>query len=107
MSDTPEQDAGEAGSNYRRFLTERDAHAVTKRELKVLKSANAGTLRLQRVTIAALKRDKAKLRSEWASVEGDHTTYQLAVKQWESRTGLDMSDVLEGVHGSPLGKPSA
>lgn len=92
----------------RALLTDRlvAAHRETERELKVLKLSSAGTIRLQRVTIAALKRDKASLRAEWASAEASHATYQLAVKQWESRTGLNMSDVLEGVYGNPLGEPS-
>lgn len=66
--------------------------------------AHKGTVAQFRIQIAGLKRDKARLRREWANAEIDHTEYQLTVKQWESRTGLDMNQVLkDGVHGNPLG----
>ncbi len=107
MTDTPEQDAEDAerivARAHRAYAAEHDAHEETKRELRVLKYSTEGTIRMQRVTIASLKKDKAKLRREWAGIEGDHATYMLAVKQWESRTGLDMDKVLEGEYGKPWG----
>lgn len=80
-----------------------EAHERTKRELKVLKASSAGTIRMQRVTIAALKKERAKLRREWAGVEGDYAELRLAIAMWESRTGLNHGDVLEGVYGAPWG----
>lgn len=75
----------------------------TLKELSVLKKSSSGTIRMLRVQIASLKCDKAAMRMEWAGVESAHRKYQLAVKQWESRTGLNMSDVLEGEYGKPWG----
>lgn len=85
------------------YAKECEAHEATKSELRVLKGASKGTIRLQRVTIAALRRDKARMRSEWSSVEADYWSRELRIKEWESRTGLNMSDVLEGVYGKPWG----
>ena len=72
-------------------------------ELRVLKASSSSTIRLQRVHIADLKLALARMRAEWAGVESAHCKDQLAVKKWESRTGLNMSDVLEGVYGKPWG----
>ena len=87
----------------RKFADEHDAHEETKRELRVLKLSSRGTIAGLRIQIASLKCDKATLRREWAGVEGDHAAFMLSVKGWESRTGLDMNEVLLGVYGNPLG----
>jgi len=87
----------------RNYASECEAHEKTKSELRVLKGSSSGTIRLQRVTIAALRRDKARMRSEWSSIEAEHWSSVMLVKEWESRTGLNMSDVLEGTYGKPWG----
>lgn len=111
MTDTPEQDAEEAdqviAALQKRLTWERGAHEKTKSELKVAKLAGRGTIAQFRITIASLRRDRGNMRREWACAEVSHAEYQLAVKQWESRTGLDMNKVLKkGDHKNPLGDAS-
>lgn len=89
--------------DQRKFADEHDAHEATKSELRVLKMATQGTIRMLRVQIASLRQDKGRLRNEWSSAETSHATYMLAIRQWESRTGLDMDEVLKGEYGKPWG----
>ncbi len=87
--------------------SEKELHATISKadtELRVLERVHKSTIALQRVTIASLKRDKARMRNEWAGIEISHMTYMLAVAEWESRTGLSMRNVLEGTYTSPMGK---
>jgi hypothetical protein len=58
---------------------------------------------LFRVQIADLKLERARERRERASIEIDHWTLVKAIKAWESRTGLDHSELLAGDFDNPYG----
>ena len=58
---------------------------------------------LFRAQVASLKLDKGRLRMKLAHVEIDHWALMLAIKEWESRTGLDHKELLKGVYGKPFG----
>jgi hypothetical protein len=81
----------------------KEALASLTRMNSILKKASAGTIRGLKVTIARQHKDLASMRSNWASVEGRYAERELAVKEWESRTGLELNQVLKGIYGQPWG----
>jgi hypothetical protein len=78
-------------------------HAKLLSDHRVLKKSSQGTIGMLRVQIASLKKDKARLRNEWAGIEMCHAEMRLDIAQWESRTGLNIHEVLKGEYGKPWG----
>jgi hypothetical protein len=89
--------------DQRRLADEHDDHEKTKSTLRVLKMASSGTIRAMRVQIERLKVDRARAQGEAASAKVALHGLKVLMREWESRTGLDMDKVLEGVYGKPWG----
>jgi hypothetical protein len=82
---------------------EADAEHEWARRVQIAERALQSVCAQFRIQIASLKRDKARLRSQWSSIETDHWTLVLAIKEWESRTGKDHNALLKGDYHNPYG----